>query len=539
MKLDRNSRRMFLESAAGFCLSVPFLPSLLGRDEQAFAQQGAGLKRFVAVYSGHGHDWRDWYPTTAPSMTQLAPNIRRCNLDAFVNNGTFEFSNILSATDRNITFPGTAEPVHSAGSALWQKHMGNISIVRGLDAPHGHGDHHKGHMLSGIYDTWSDGPPYFETIDQIIIDSGRLYASTPQLASLHLHPGTTHFHTNTTSYRRSGQLVVPVPSYSKPSAAFDAALRQVVVGGNTEPLLAQIARRRSVIDFVKDDLNQLLSDPRLSGADRRRLEAHLEYMREFELKLGASPLEWDPSLGSFPPRSSAFNTDLPSVSLSASEAAHVDKNIEILAAALKIGVTQIGTLMLENGQGTHASSHDRAESAGATRQHALSVSLLQGREWTRRFLALLEALDVAEDDNSSFLDNTLIYWGSCMSTVRNHYTIDLPVILAGGKGVIDQGKYFDYRQLDTNNFFGPGTNNTPTPDGEDQSTRYYYGRAVNELLIGIMRSFGLQPADWERGGTTGFGKYSDRSAIHGLADAGNRTVYDFGDRRSALPHVFL
>ena len=538
MKKDLKNRRFFLQSTAGLSLSIPVLTSLLGRSEQALAQANP-VSRFISVYSGHGHDWRDWYPSGSVSMSTLSANIRKAALSQFVGSGNFQFSNILSAADQNVAFPGRGTTVNSPGSALWNSLYSKLSIVRGLDAPHGHGDHHKGHMLSGLYDTWTYSPPYFETIDQLMIDSGKIYSTPPGVRSIHLHPGTSHFHTNTTSYRRSGQKIVAVPSYSKPSAAYDAILRNIIVGGDRSSLDAIIARKRSVIDFVKGDLDVLLADTRLSSEDRTRLEAHLQYVREMEAKLDAPPINWDTNLGTFPTRTTDFNSELPLWEISQSEADHVDRNIEIIATAIKVGATRVATMMLENGQGTHGLSHDRAESAGNTRLDALAGSLLQGREWGKRFLKLLDALDQPESGGRTFLDNTLIYWGSCMSTVRNHYTVDLPVILAGATGVIDQGSYFDFRQLDTQNYFGPGTLGTPTPDGEDSNTRYYYGRAVNELMIGIMRSFGLVPSDWEQNGEPGFGKYSDARAIYGLADGTDRLVYDFGDRQSSLPHVFL
>ena len=71
---------------------------------------------------------------------------------------------------------------------------------------------------------------------------------------------------------------MPAVKETNPRAVFERLFR----GGEDAPTSAaraeRLARRRSVLDFVRDDVGRLW--PRLGSGDRERLLAYLEGVRE-------------------------------------------------------------------------------------------------------------------------------------------------------------------------------------------------------------------------------------------------------------------
>src|SRR5262249_32481364 len=68
------------------------------------------------------------------------------------------------------------------------------------------------------------------------------------------------------------------------------------------------------------------------------------------------------------------------------------------------------------------------------------------------FAKLLSKLDVMEANGSTFLDNSLIYWGNELGF--NHIAYSVPCLLAGSAGgFIKPGRYIDYIDWDKQAYF--------------------------------------------------------------------------------------
>ena len=63
-----HGRRVFLRSAGGLALGLPFLPSLLPR--QAKGAPGDQAKRFIAIQSQSGQMVADFWPAVTPACYQ-------------------------------------------------------------------------------------------------------------------------------------------------------------------------------------------------------------------------------------------------------------------------------------------------------------------------------------------------------------------------------------------------------------------------------------------------------------------------------------
>ncbi|MFO0633875.1 MAG: DUF1552 domain-containing protein [Nannocystaceae bacterium] len=92
------------------------------------------------------------------------------------------------------------------------------------------------------------------------------------------------------SYKSDGAGgIVPNPGQTSPQAAFMALFQGFVPPDPTDALAAQreLARRKSVLDLVHGDIDRLM--PRLSAADKIRMQRHLDEIRDLENRLAAIP----------------------------------------------------------------------------------------------------------------------------------------------------------------------------------------------------------------------------------------------------------
>ncbi len=88
----------------------------------------------------------------------------------------------------------------------------------------------------------------------------------------------------------SAAKVVPVPPTVSPKAAFDALFGGFVPPDNATERARQdflLRQRKSILDLVAGNIQRL--QPKLGGADRQRLQRHLDEIRDLELRIAAIP----------------------------------------------------------------------------------------------------------------------------------------------------------------------------------------------------------------------------------------------------------
>jgi hypothetical protein len=111
------------------------------------------------------------------------------------------------------------------------------------------------------------------------------------------------------------------------------------------------------------------------------------------------------------------------------------------------------------------------------------------------FAKLLGKLNVTEMGSSTYLDNSLVYWGNELGF--NHIAYSVPCILAGSAGgFIKPGRYLDYIDWDGRAYFAQEMGNV------------IKGIPHNQFLVTAMQAMGLAPADYETGGKAGYGSTS-------------------------------
>jgi hypothetical protein len=292
------------------------------------------------------------------------------------------------------------------------------------------------------------------------------------------------------SYARGG---VPVPKYIDPVTVFDELFGAPLTEKGKRELQALRARRRSVLDFVRGDLERLTA--RAGNQQRIRLEQHRTALREIEKRISPDrtscvvPARPDrsafPKLESFGAGEPYFETI-------------TNLHIDLLARALSCGLTRFSTLMLADlsRTGLYPELPDDVHQDVAHRYWA-STNKGPGRPETWRMLALQNrhthmqiARLMQRLAESGVLEDTLILAQSDMGDTARHSSRNVPTLLAGGCG----GRFRMGRSIDLR---------TAKKKGSLQSS--------NHLLVSICRAFGVAN---ER-----FGTSANASTVTGSLDA--------------------
>jgi hypothetical protein len=223
---------------------------------------------------------------------------------------------------------------------------------------------------------------------------------------------------------------------SEPKSPIDDPLRAFDtffpgVNPDMEAAARDALRRRSVLDAVRGDLGSRRG--RLSSADRSRLDAHAEALRELERALVPSEVV----------------CERPSSPVDVNAESAIDRQSDMIAAVLGCGLTRIASMQVRiadndnslypwaglDAGGHHTLSHDSSAAAQTT--------LAQVYRWySQRFAYLLDKLAQTPDvDGSSVLDNTLVIWGSELGQAWDHNISNVPFIFAGGAAGMVGGRY--------------------------------------------------------------------------------------------------
>lgn len=392
----RLSRRTLLRSAAGAAIALPWL--------EAFGQT-APVKRLVLFFSANGTVYDRWAPTQTAAGLQLSP--------------------ILA-------------PLESLKSKLLV--LGNVDVK---SAAFGVGDGHGkgiGHLWtgtemwgdpSGANVWWAGGP----SVDQVAADS---IGGTTPLRSLELGVQVQAAKVwDRMSYRGSAQ---PLPPELDPRAAFDRLFGSF--GG--DPLAAQKrrARQKSVLDGVQAELAAL--QPKVSGDDKVRLDAHLTSVRELERRLDSASI---PAVSCLQPsRPDPLVLTDPTLFETIGRA-----QMDLLAMALACDLTRVASLQYSSSTsavvfrwlGATADHHELSHKADDDLPAQATLEAIH-RWYATQFAYLVGRLDALAEGTGSVLDHALIAWGNELGKGNNHSHTQVPFVLAGGAGgALRTGRFVD------------------------------------------------------------------------------------------------
>jgi hypothetical protein len=260
-------------------------------------------------------------------------------------------------------------------------------------------------------------------------------------------------------------------------------------GGTDNPAAAELlASRKSVNDFVRAELNGLLSDSRLSSADRQRLQQHFDSIRDAEVTMGNMAAACD-TAGLSVTELAALESGLAFKTNGMIE--DVAKlHMELVALAFACNFNRVATLQW--GDGTDATKYNVPANAGLGwpfhhLSHRVQSDAETGENPTAeqahaeidvvRMKTLLHGLDAFSA--RGLFDKSIVLWTNHVSDGPSHSFKNVPHIIAGnGGGYLKQGAFIDAGNITNNKLF-------------------------NTLIAAAIRDKSTEPPNFGRGSGTG------------------------------------
>jgi uncharacterized protein DUF1552 len=216
----------------------------------------------------------------------------------------------------------------------------------------------------------------------------------------------------------------PLPAEAHPRLVFERLFGE---GGSAADRQAELRRRASLLDSVRDDIARLQRS--LGPEDRTRVGQYLDTVREVERRIQKAEAQTADS--------ALPDLDRPT-GVPAAYADHARLMFDLQVLALQGDVTRVITFQLarETSNRTypeigvpdphHPLTHhgnDAAKVARMAKINAFHVSL---------FAYFLEKLQATPEGDGTLLDHSLYLYGSGMGDPNVHDHIHLPILVAGG-----------------------------------------------------------------------------------------------------------
>ncbi|MCA9581106.1 MAG: DUF1552 domain-containing protein [Myxococcales bacterium] len=409
-------RRRFLKSLGGAAGAAALVEPLV-RVQRARAADIP--KRLIVFFSPLGHVTSEWLPKGTET--------------------NFTFGRILSPLDafksRMIVCGGLKQPRES--------YTGNHKEMTGLLS---------GREANGKDDSSS---PSHISIDQFLAQDPKITGGTafPSISLAAWQSRYYDFQKRTDhmylSARGPGQAVIPE---GLPQAAFDRIFGGFTApgGDDTEPMVdPKLARRRSVLDVIKADLDSVQRSIGATSPEKAKIEQHLTSIRELEKRLVQTPFTGSGDCR-VPNRPGEF-----SINDDKTIPERFKLHIDIAVAALACDRTRIAVLTGEGGEsfakhpwlGINEQYHEHTHGGGIEEQIKI------GRWYAEQFNYLLESLDSIPEGGGSLLDNTCVLWLSeqgCRDQGQEHMRTNMPYLLAGEcGGYFKTGRFVDMKGAST------------------------------------------------------------------------------------------
>jgi hypothetical protein len=476
------SRRFFLKGL-GATVAIPVLPSLL-TPREARAQAATPTPCFAAFSTNHGgvkaenmFPFQEAAPLVPPETQAYAGRtIRRWQLTAARANGLAAVSPVLTAPEGALT----------AGL------LGKMFTVQGVGIPW-YIAHHTGACLGNYAARCDHGgvdaalaPRPRRTIDQVMAWSPSFY-SAGDLASVLQRVMVT---ASNASYNYSNP--------SDPTSSIQAESGIDTPGRLFDALFPQQGtptQRPPIVDRVREAYQRLRSSPRISRADRDRLDGHIARLDEVERRLGTIV-----QCGAVTrPTNPSMELSLGQVSSTAfldpgAHAQYHQAYNDVFVLAFSCGVSRIAVSRIDllfspySGGDWHQDvAHQYDVEADAThpvdKQRILAEA--QQRVFANVVVDLAAKLDaVSMGDGTTLLDRTLVTW-SQESGNQTHDTTTIPVVCFGGaQGSLRTGFHHDYRNL-------------ALPFGTSEKYVRYPGLVWNQWLGTILQAMRIPRDEWE------------------------------------------
>lgn len=384
------SRRSVLRGL-GATVFLPFMPSLAWA--QGLGDKKHAPRRFVSLVCGDGMHPEGWWAEAAGGGLKLGPT-----LEPFA-----PFASKL-AVIKNLNHKRKMARVHGYGFTTFltctYAPSGEIKADISLDQ-----------LLAQTYGRDTPIPSLVYGVEKL---RPGLVNGAPAI-----YQATCSWSTPTT----------PVAPEINPQQAFDRLFD-----------VSSLKNDRSILDYVQGSAQRV--SRMVSADDRDKLDQYLTSVREIEKRIAAASTErpadaWQPSLK---------NPSLPRPGdvIPSDPTEHMRLMLDLVALALQMDKSRVANFILE--QDFSDKNYGFVEGVSNSTGHVIShhqdrAELLAEYKRVNRYLAgevayLAAKLDSVKEspDGTTLLDNTLLFFGSCMMDGNTHTRDELPILLLGGKG---------------------------------------------------------------------------------------------------------
>jgi hypothetical protein len=416
---DRLNRRYFLRGL-GACLALPQLESLGNTISAASDPRLPGTTttgnplRTAFLYVPNGVNVDQWRPTGSGSNYQLSETLQP--LDKF-------------RQDLQI-FSGLA---HANGTA-------------GKDGP---GDHARAGatFLTGTRPKKTAGSDIRAgiSVDQLAANQ---FGTQTRFTSLELSCDNSRLSGNCDSgyscayqYNISWQSpTTPVATESNPRLVFERLFGAGPVAERSAALTRRRGLRKSLIDFVREDVRQLVGE--VSQGDQAKLDEYLTGVREIEKQIQRVE-----SMGETPQPGFDAPDGIPE-----SYRDHIRLMFDLLAVAFQTDSTRIATYLLAYDGSNRTfpevevdDAHHYLSHHGNDQEKLAKIARID-KFYVEQLAYFLEKIGTIKDpDGSSLLENSMIVWGGGLADGNRHQHDNLPILLAGhGGGELTAGRHIEF-----------------------------------------------------------------------------------------------
>ena len=397
------NRRHFLKGI-GAAMALPLLNAMV--PFRASAAEAAKPRRSVFVYIPNGVNGMNWQVTKAGRDYELSSSLK---------------------------------PL--------ARHREDFTVFSGLHHPNGLGQAHV------CADTWLTGAKidaqsarkYENTIscDQLMAEVTGLQTRFPSL-ELSISSGTGRpLNSSTLAFSRDG---VPLPAEDNPKTIFNRLFGEEQ--GGLAAQRARLGKRQSVLDAVLDDAKSLRLE--LGKDDRTKLDEYLHSVRDVEQRTERLDAWLDTPKPKLEKNLAApFQRDVPKARAGEYWRTMFDLIVLALRTDMTRGVTYMngsegnGLAIPEIGitQARHNLSHHNGDPVVLERLAKSDAFIME------QFAHFLDELRKVQDGDEPMLDRTMVLFGSGMSYGHSHANSNLPILLAGGRGLgLKHGQHLDYNR---------------------------------------------------------------------------------------------
>ncbi|AUX40303.1 hypothetical protein SOCE26_017030 [Sorangium cellulosum] len=377
----------------------------------------------------------------------------------------------------NRFFPDETGPLTTSGLAamtgkathVLAPHAANLLFIRGINFPMG-GPSNCGHA-QGLCQALTARPAQ---------GGGKTAASTGESADMVIaqlvNEGGADPLTLYAGNRRNGYIAERIsfkgggagqvrPADDNPYTLYSKLVGLSSSGGDSGGSLAEelIRSRKSVNDFVGEELNSLMRMSALSSADKQRLQQHFDSIRDTEVTMGG--------MGA-----ACSQAGLATSELEALESGFAFKtdgmiedvaklHLELVALAFACNFNRVATL--QHGDGTDHTKYNVPANEGLGWpfhhiSHRVQSDAASGNNPTAeqahaeidvlRMQTLLHGLDHFKA--RGLFDKSIILWTNHVADGPSHSFRNVPTIIAGnGGGYLKQGEYIDAGNVTNNRLF--------------------------------------------------------------------------------------